>query len=190
MWLRLVFMPWWLRWLAYSAVTFPLIAGLVLLGDYPGESTTVPWGSPWSWVWVGTLTLTTGLLLAVASPRRRASIRACLESVSPQDYRSVARAVGSRSVPSDPAIREAAAQLAGVQSRGLNGQIRLMPWLCGSLLVLQVAQVCIATRPVVLREVFLIVIWSGLTVYWWLYPRLIDTRHQLLSTHEGREATA
>lgn len=65
-----------------------------------------------------------------------------------------------------------------------------MPWLCGFLLVNQVVQVCIAARPVVLREVFLIVIWSGLTVYWSLYPRLIDTRHQMLSTYQGRDAIA
>lgn len=183
-------MPWWLRWLAYSAVMFPFIAGLVLLGDYPGESTTVPWTLPWSWVWTGTFTLATGLLLAVASPRRRASIRACLASISPQDYRSVARAVGTGPVPSDPAIRQAAAQLTGEQSRGLGGLRRWMPWLCGFLLVNQIVQMCIATRPVVLREVFLIVIWSGLTVYWRLYPRLVDTQHQLLSMHQSCDATA
>lgn len=182
-------MPWWLRWLAYSVVTFPFIAGLVLLGDYPGVSTTVPWASPSSWVWIGTLTLAMGLLLAVASPRNRASIRACLESVSPQDYRSVLRAAGTGPVPDDPAIREAAARLSGVQSRGIAGLSRVMPWLCGFLLVIEVAQVCIATRPVVLREVVLIVIWSGLTVYWRLYPRLIDTRHELLSAHQGGDAT-
>lgn len=189
MWLRLVLTPWWLRWLAHSALLFPFIAGLVLLGDYPGESTTVSWASPWSWVLIATFTLATGLLLAVASPRRRASIRACVKSVSPQDYRSVASAVGTGAVPSDPVIRQAAAQLTGVQSRGLSDLRRWMPWLCGILLVNQVVQVCMETRPIVLREVFLIVIWSGLTVYWRLYPRLIDTRHQLLSMHQGRDAT-
>ena len=91
-------------------------------------------------------------------------------------------------VPGDPTIRQAAAQLAGVQSHGLSGLGRVMPWLCGFLLVLQVAQVCIETRPVVLRDVFLVVIWSGLTVYWRLYPRLIDARYELLSTHQGSDA--
>lgn len=186
--LRLVLMPWWLRWLAYSTLTFPFIAGLVLLGDYPGVSTTVPWASPSSWVWIGTLTLATGLLLAIASPRNRASIRACLESVSPQHYRSVLRAVGSGPIPSDPVIRQAAAQLARVQSHGLSSLSRVMPWLCGFLLFFQVTQVCIETRPLVLRDVFLVVIWSGLTVYWRLYPRLIDARYELLSTHQGVDA--
>ncbi|MCV7137954.1 hypothetical protein [Mycolicibacterium fortuitum] len=46
------------------------------------------------------------------------------------------------------------------------------------------------TRPIVLREVFLIVIWSGLTIYWWLYPRIIESRRELLSTHQAADATA
>ncbi|ALI27556.1 hypothetical protein XA26_37350 [Mycolicibacterium fortuitum] len=188
--LRLVLMPWWLRWLAYSAVAFPFIAGLVLLGDYPGVSAAVPWASLSSWGWIGALTLATGLLLAIASPRQRASIRACLEGVSPQDYRSVRRAAAAGAVPSDPAIRQAAAQLTSVQSRGLKGVGRVMPWLCGFLLVNQVVQVCVVTRPIVLREVFLIVIWSGLTIYWWLYPRIIESRRELLSTHQAADATA
>ncbi|OMC52023.1 hypothetical protein A5742_17295 [Mycolicibacterium fortuitum] len=134
------------------------------------------------------ITLATGLLLAVGSPRNRASIRACLESVPLQDYQSILRAARKGPVPDDPAIRQAAAKLAAVLSRGHGGTSRVMPWLCGFLLVNQVAQVCIASRPVVLRDVFLVVIWSGLTVYWRLYPSLIDTRYELLSTHEGGDA--
>lgn len=111
---------------AAAPPTYHWTVGPVLLGDYPGESTTVPWTSPWSWFWIGTLTLTTGLLIAVASPRRRPSIPASLESVAPHDYRSVAGAVRAGTVPSDPAIREAAAQLTGVQSRGINGLRRWM----------------------------------------------------------------
>lgn len=186
--LRLVLMPWWLRWLAYSALTFPFVAGLVMLGDFPGVPTTASWAAPSSWAWIAGLTLATGLLLAVASPRNRALIRACLESVPPQDCRSVMRAAAAGPVPDDPAVRQAAAQLAGVLSRGLGGMSRVMPWLCGLLLLNQVAQVCIATRPVVLRDVFLVAIWSGLTVYWRLYPRLIDARYELLSTHRGFDA--
>lgn len=186
--LRLVLMPWWLRWLAYSALAFPFIAGLVLLGDYPGVPTTAPWASPSSWAWIAGLTLATGLLLAAGSPHNRASVRACLEDVSPQDYRSVVRAAAAGPVPDDPAIRQAAAKLTGVQSRGLNGLSRVMPWLCSFLLLTQVAQVCVTTRPVVLRDIFLTVIWSGLAVYWRLYPRLLDTRRQLLDLAAWPEA--
>jgi len=181
MWLQLIFRPWWVRWLVYSVMSAPLAAGYLLFGNYPDPRHGDRWSSLGWWVGTGIATLVLGLVMSLSMAARREQVHACLCGVGPGDYRQVAKAVAAGPIPADPSIREAAGRLARFQSNGLDKLSRLSRWVCGLGVLLQIPDFVNLNHPPTLSRVLMVITFTALTVYYSLYPRLLDARAQLLS---------
>ncbi|EIU11677.1 hypothetical protein MA5S0422_3007 [Mycobacteroides abscessus 5S-0422] len=125
-------------------------------------------------------TVVLGLLISVSMAARRARIVACLDGIPVDKYGQVAKAAVRGPVPSDPWIRVAAGRLARFQADGLMPFARIAPWLFAACGLLQIPDILDPDRPVTVSQVFVLVTFAALPVYYWLYPRLLDARAHLL----------
>ncbi|AKP61065.1 hypothetical protein MAUC22_15855 [Mycobacteroides abscessus UC22] len=180
-WIRLALAPWWIQWLAYSALIF--IAAGVPVAVINREDEQGQW--PGWWIGIAVVALVVGLAWALASRSRAPQLRQLLDGLTPAQYRQAAKAVLSGPIPADPAIQRAAARLA---EKTIERQLRMMTptvrkFLIGIMAVNVSIQVGISATGAItsFTTVCNAAVFAGLAVFWWLYPPLLEARAQLLA---------
>lgn len=180
-WIRLALAPWWIQWLAYSALIF--IAAGVPVAVINREDEQGQWLG-W-WIGIAVVALVVGLVWALAARSRAPQLRQLLDGLTPGQYRQAAKAVLSGPIPADPAIRRAAARLA---QRAVERQFRsispvvcqVLVWAMGVNASIQVGSAAFGAT-ISFITVFNAAAFSGMAVFWWLYPPLLQARAQLLA---------
>ncbi|WP_236737498.1 hypothetical protein [Mycobacteroides franklinii] len=180
MWIRLALAPWWIQWLGYTALIF-VSAGVpvaVINRNKPGQ--WLGW-----WIGIAVVALVVGLVCSLAAQSRAPQLRQLLDGLTPAQYRQAAKAVLSGPIPADPAIRRAAARLA---QNAVERQLRVMsPALRKSLIgfmalnVLVQLSVSAFGTTISFSTVSNAAVFTGIAVFWWLYPPLLEARAQLLA---------
>ncbi|WP_237158268.1 hypothetical protein [Mycobacteroides franklinii] len=181
MWIRLALAPWWIQWLAYAAMFF--IAAGVPVAVINREDEQGQWLG-W-WIGIAVMALVVGLVWALAARSRTPELRGLLDGLTPAQYRQVSKAVLSGPIPADPAIRRAAARLAQRaverQFRSISPLVRqVLVWAMGVNALIQVGSAAFGAT-ISFITVFNAAFFSGLAVFWWLYPPLLQARAQLLA---------
>ncbi len=186
MWLRVALCSWPVRWLVYSAMVAPVLAVLVLVGDYPEPRLSERWRSPGTWIALAAGALILGLVMAAATAVRRDKLIRCLDGIAPSAFDQVAKAAVRGPIPIDPAVRVAAGRLARMQFEGLHPFARIAPWLFTASAVLQIPVFLDSDDPPTISRVLTLMMVTAMAVYWRLFPRVLDARTQLLLTDTGR----
>lgn len=182
MWLRVTLCSWPLRWLVYSAMVAPVLAVLVLVGDYPEPRLSERWRSPGTWIALAAGVLILGLVMAAATAVRRDKLIQCLDGIAPSAFGQVAKAAVRGPIPVDPAVRVAAGRLARMQFEGLHPFAHVAPGVFATCAVLQIPDFFNPDHPPTLWRVLNLMTFTAATVYWRLFPRVLDVRSQLLLT--------
>ncbi|KRQ29930.1 hypothetical protein AOT83_10845 [Mycobacteroides sp. H001] len=137
------------------------------------------------WMGIAVVALVVGLAWTLAARSRAPQLRQLLDGLTPAQYRQAAKAVLSGPIPADPAIQRAAARLA---QRAVERQLRMMSpavrkFLIGSMAVNVLIQVGISATGATISftTVFNAAVFTGMAVFWWLYPPLLQARAQLLA---------
>ncbi|WP_227469481.1 hypothetical protein [Mycobacteroides abscessus] len=172
--------PWLLRWLVYSAMVAPLLAVLVLVGDYPEPGLSERWHSPGTWIALAAGVPILGLVMTITTAVRRDKLAHCLAGVLPAQYGQVAKAAVRGPVPADPAVRVAAGRLAWMQFERLNPFSRISPWVFAVCALLQIPDFFDSDGAPTLTRVLSLMMFTAMAVYYWQYPRVLDARAQLL----------
>lgn len=180
MWLRVALWSWPVRWLVYSAILAPFLALYVLVGEYPTPRQSERWHSQGAWIAVVAGVLVLGLVMTVGASVRRDKLIRCLDGVAPSAHGQVARAAVRGPVPADPTVRVAAGRLARMQFEGLHPFARIAAWVFVMCALLQIPDFFDSDDPPTLSRVFSLMMFTALAVYWWLFPRVLDARTQLL----------
>ncbi|MBF9350318.1 hypothetical protein BKG80_06790 [Mycobacteroides chelonae] len=180
-WIRLALAPWWIQWFAYSALIF-IAAGIpvAVINREDKQGQWLGW-----WIGIAVVALVVGLVWALAARSRAPQLHQMLDGLTPAQYRQASKAVLFGPIPSDPAIRRAAAHLA---QNTIERQLRVMSpavrkFLIGSMAVNVLIQVGISATGATISftTVFNAAVFTGTAVYWWLYPPLLEARAQLLA---------
>ncbi|WP_371750658.1 hypothetical protein [Mycobacteroides sp. LB1] len=176
MWIRLALAPWWIQWLVYSALIFTAAGIPVAVTNRNEPGQWLGW-----WIGITVVAVIGGLVLSVAARSRAPQMRRLLDGLTPRQYRQAARAVLSGPVPADPAIRRAAARMAQRQRTSMTPRVRKV--LIGIAAVDVLFQLSISAfgRTITFSNLSTAVMLAGLSVFWWLYPPLLEARAQLLA---------
>lgn len=181
-WIRLALAPLWMQWPVYGVLIFAA-AGIpvAVINREDEQGQWLGW-----WIGIAVVALVVGLVWALAARSRASQLRQLLDGLTPAQYRQAAKAVLSGPIPADPAIRRAAARLA---QRAVERQFRsispvvsqVLVWAMGVNALFQLGSAAFrATISFV--TVFNAAFFSGLAVFWWLYPPLLQARAQLLAS--------
>ena len=185
-WIRLALAPWWIQWFAYSALIF-IAAGIpvAVINREDKQGQWLGW-----WIGIAVVALVVGLVWALAARSRAPQLHQMLDGLTPAQYRQASKAVLFGPIPSDPAIRRAAAHLA---QNTIERQLRVMSpavrkFLIGSMAVNVLIQVGISATGATISftTVFNAAVFTGTAVYWWLYPHYSKHEHnysQVLRSH-------
>ncbi|RIS79124.1 hypothetical protein D2E44_20900 [Mycobacteroides abscessus] len=180
-WIRLALAPWRIQWLAYSALIF-IAAGIpvAIINREDKQGQWLGW-----WIGIAVVALVVGLVWALAARSRAPQLQQLLDGLTPAQYRQAAKAVLSGPIPTDPAIRRAAARLA---QNTIDRQLRMMTpvvrkFLIGSMAVNVFIQVGISATGATISfaTVCNAAVFTWAAVFWWLYPPLLEARAQLLA---------
>ncbi len=182
MWLRVALCSWPVRWLVYSAVLAPVLAVLVLVGDYPEPGLSERWRSPGTWIALAAGVLILGLVMTAATAVRRDKLIRCLDGVARSAFGQVAKAAVRGPIPADPVVRVAAGRLARMQFEGLHPFAHVAPWLFTVSVVLQIPVFLDPDDPPTPSRVLMLMLFAASAVYWRVFPRVLDARTQLLLT--------
>lgn len=180
-WIRLALAPCWVQWPVYSALIF--IAAGVPVAVINREDEQGQWLG-W-WIGIAVVALVVGLVWALAARSRAPQLRQLLDGLTPAQFRQAAKAVLSGPIPADPVIRRAAARLA---QRAVERQFRsispvvsqVLVWAMGVNAFVQLVSAAFGAT-ISFVTVFNAAFFSGLAVFWWLYPPLLQARAQLLA---------
>ncbi|WP_234881078.1 hypothetical protein [Mycobacteroides salmoniphilum] len=180
MWIKLALAPWWIQWLVYSALIFTAAGVPVAIINRNEQGQWLGW-----WIGIAVVALVVGLVWALAARSRAPQLRQLLDGLAPAQYRQAAKAVLSGPIPTDPAIRRAAARLA---QRAVERQFprispvvcQLLMWAMGVNALFQVGSAALGAT-ISFVTVFNAAVFSGMAVFWWLYPSLLQARAHLLA---------
>ncbi|WP_227457841.1 hypothetical protein [Mycobacteroides chelonae] len=180
MWIRLALAPWWIQWPVYSALIFTAAGIPVAIINRNEQGQWLGW-----WIGITTVALVGGLAWALATRSRTPQLRQLLDGLTPAQYRQASKAVLSGPIPTDPAIRRAAARLA---QNTIERQLRIMSpavrrFLIGSMAVNVIIQVGISANGATISfaTVCNAAVFTWAAVFWWLYPPLLEARAELLA---------
>jgi hypothetical protein len=182
MWYRFVLLPWWAHFLVFGPL-FVLVTTLPLLTG-GSRAPSALWGI------AAVLGVLLGLVMVFAMRRGARPLRENLVGVAQSDYPKVAKALTDGPVPSDPAVRHAALLIARRSGEKLE---RRKPVMIGLLLVCAVLQAVSildshSSAGVTAWRLLSLAMFAGLSVCYWLYPKLLLARARLLSAPEGAPA--
>lgn len=179
-WIRLALAPWWIQWLVYSALIFTAAGIPVAVINRNEQGQWLGW-----WIGVAVVALVVGAVCSLATRARAPQLRQLLDGLTPAQYRQAAKAVLSGPIPIDPAIRRAAARLA---QNTVERQLRVMsPAVRKSLIGFMALNVLIQLSvsafgaTISFSTVSNAAVFTGIAVFWWLYPPLLEARAQLLT---------
>ncbi|SHP03728.1 Uncharacterised protein [Mycobacteroides abscessus subsp. abscessus] len=179
-WIRLALAPWWIQWLVYSAPIFTTAGVPVAIINLKEQGQWLGW-----WIGIAIVALIGGLVWALAAWTKAPQLRQLLDGLTPAQYRLAAKAVLSGPIPTDPAIRRAAARLAAsaVQRRLGATTPGVRKFLIGTMFVTILFRLgdFAFGRPVTFVNFYTAVLFAGLAVFYWLYPPLLAARAELLA---------
>ncbi|WP_232785284.1 hypothetical protein [Mycobacteroides chelonae] len=177
MWIRLALAPWWIQWLAYSALIF--IGAGVPVAVINREDEQGQWLG-W-WIGIAVVALVVGLVWALAARSRAPQLRQLLDGLTPAQYRQAAKAVLSGPIPADPAIQRAAARLAERWSSAMSPRFhKALVWIMAANVVIQLGSSAFGAT-ISFVTVCNAAVFPGMAVFWWLYPPLLEARAELLA---------
>ncbi|WP_237159648.1 hypothetical protein [Mycobacteroides abscessus] len=177
MWIRLALAPWWIQWLAYSALIF--IAAVVPVAIINREDEQGQWLG-W-WIGIAVVALVVGLVCALAARSRAPQLYQALDGLTPAQYRQASKAVLFGPIPTDPAIRRAAARLAERQRSSTSPKLRkALLWIMAANVFIQLGSSAFGSR-ITFATLSSATIFAAMAVFWWLYPPLLEARAQLLA---------
>lgn len=185
-WIRLALAPWWIQWLVYTALIFTA-AGIpvaVINRNEPGQ--WLGWR-----IGIAVVALLVGLVWSWAARSRAPQLRQLLDGLTPAQYRQAAKAVLSGPIPTDPAIRRAAARLAERQRTSLPPGLRkALIWIMAADTLMQLGTSAFGSK-ITFATLSSATIFAAMAVFWWLYPPLLEARAQLLagSAHAPNNST-
>lgn len=179
-WIRLALAPWWIQWPVYTTLIFASAGIPVTIINRNEQGQWLGW-----WIGIAVVAVVVGLVWALAARSRAPQLRQLLDGLTPAQYRQAAKAVLSGPIPADPAIRRAAARLA---QRAVERQFRsispvvcqVLVWAMGVNAFIQVGSAAFGAT-ISFVTVFNAAVFSGMAVFWWLYPPLLQARAQLLA---------
>lgn len=176
-WIRLALAPWWIQWLAYSALIF--IAAGVPVAIINREDEQGQWLG-W-WIGIAVVALVVGLVCALAARSRAPQLYQAFDGLTPAQYRQASEAVLFGPIPTDPAIRRAAARLAERQRSSTSPKLRkALLWIMAANVFIQLGSSALGSK-ITFATLSSATIFAAMAVFWWLYPPLLEARAQLLA---------
>lgn len=179
-WIRLALAPWWIQWPVYTALIFTTAGIPVAIINRNEQGQWLGW-----WIGIAMVALVVGLVWALAARSRAPQLHQMLDGLTPAQYRQAAKAVLSGPIPTDSAIRRAAARLA---QNAVERQLRVMsPTVRKALIGFMALNVLIQLSvpafgsTISFSTVSNAATFTGIAVFWWLYPPLLEARAQLLA---------
>ncbi|TDZ42436.1 hypothetical protein CCUG63695_02410 [Mycobacteroides franklinii] len=175
-WIRLALAPWWIQWPVYAALIFTA-AGIpvgVINRNEPGQ-----W--PGWWIGIAVAALLVGLVWSLAARSRAPQLRQLLDGLTPAQYPQAAKAVLAGPIPTDPAIRHAAARLAERQRTSMSPKLRkTLMWIMVADALIQLSTSAFGSK-ITFTTLSSATIFAAMAVFWWLYPPLLEARARLLA---------
>ncbi|WP_237161201.1 hypothetical protein [Mycobacteroides salmoniphilum] len=180
MWIRLALAPWWIQWPVYTALIFTGAGIPVAIINRNEQGQWLGW-----WIGIAVVALVCGLVWSLAAWSRAPELHRLLDGLTPAQYRQATKAVLSGPIPTDPAIRRAAARLAerAVQRRlGITtpGVRKFLIGIMSINVLFRLGDFAFG-RPVTFINFSTAVAFAGAAVFYWLYPPLLEARAQLLA---------
>ncbi|WP_234804788.1 hypothetical protein [Mycobacteroides abscessus] len=176
MWIRLALAPWWIQWLAYSALIFTTAGIPVAIVNRHEPGQWLGW-----WIGIAIVALVVGLVCSLAARSRAPQLRQMLDGLTPAQYRQATRAVLSGPIPSDPAVQRAAAQLAERWSSAMSPRFhKVLVWTMAANVVIQLGGSAFGSK-ITFTTLSSATMFAAMAVFWWLYPPLLEARAQLLA---------
>ncbi len=175
-WIRLALAPWWIQWLVYSALIFTTAGIPVAIINHNEQGQWLGW-----WIGIAVVALVVGLVWALAAWTKAPQLRQMLDGLTPAQYQQATKAVLSGPIPTDPAIRRAAARLAERQRSSTSPKLRkALLWIMAANVFIQLGSSALGSK-ITFTTLSSATMFAAMAVFWWLYPPLLEARAQLLA---------
>lgn len=185
-WIRLALAPWWIQWTAYAILIFTAAGIPVAVINHREPGRWLGW-----WIGIAVVALVVGLVWSLAARSRAPQLRQLLDGLTPAQHRQAAKAVLSGPIPTDPAIRRAAARLAERQRTSLSPGLRkALIWIMVADTLMQLGTSAFGSK-ITFATLSSASTFAAMAVFWWLYPSVLEARAQLLagSAHAPHNGT-